>query len=155
MIGLPGEREEDLLEIIRLSRDLADRFSSKDKRQLSVSINAFVPKPWTPFQWSAMATEKEIKKKRSYLLEGLRRIPGVNVSRKSAREELLQGVFSLGDHELGEALAASIQSGADWSDLYGLNADWLHREKRFEEILPWQFVDCGQDVNRLWRGSHD
>lgn len=152
MIGLPGEREEDLAAIVTLTRELAGQFSGKRGRTLAVSINAFVPKPWTPFQWAAMADEKEIKHKRKFVNKGLKTIPGVEVSRKSGREELLQGVFSLGDHRVGEELAALVYREEPVNQLYAANRDWLHRDKSLEERLPWQFIDCGQDSGRLWSG---
>ncbi len=152
MIGLPGEQEEDLQAIISLTRELAGRFTGRSGRTLAVSINAFVPKPWTPFQWSAMAAEKEIRHKREFVNKGLKTIPGVEVSRKSAREELLQGVFSLGDHKVGEDLAALVYREEPVNQIYAANRDWLHRDKSQGERLPWQFIDCGQDPERLWSG---
>ena len=152
MIGLPGEREEDLQGIVTLTRELAGRYLQKGRRELAISINAFVPKPFTPFQWAGMATEKEIKRKRAFLQQEFKSISGLQISRKSVREELLQGVLSLGNHELGEQLADLTQRGTSWNDLPAVHADWLHREKRRDEWLSWQFVDCGQDEERLWLG---
>ena len=55
MIGLPTETEADVDAIGELCRRLADR---PGMRQVTASVNPFVPKPGTPFQWCAMASER-------------------------------------------------------------------------------------------------
>lgn len=152
MIGLPFETDEDIDAIVKLMNLVAPLFLSKQgKRELRVSINAFVPKPWTPFQWAAMATEKEIKEKRKYLQQSLQRIEGVSISRKSAREELLQGILSVGDHRVGLELIERIRKEQDWSRLYEDWQDWLGRSKELDENLPWDFIDCGISKKALWK----
>ena len=153
MIGLPSEQPEDLRALIELTRKVAALFCRKEsQREVRVSINTFVPKPWTPFQWAAMASEKQIKEKRNHLLAELNRIEGVSAGRKSAREELFQALFAIGNHEVGEALVASIDRGDDWRAIYPRFAEWIHRAKRREESLPWDFIDNGLEKDRLWQG---
>ena len=54
MIGLPTEREEDLREILLLSKKLSVLGQRlKLHPNISVSVSTFVPKPHTPFQWEA------------------------------------------------------------------------------------------------------
>ena len=152
MLGLPSEQPEDLEALVTLTRQVAHRFCRKgSRREVRVSINTFVPKPWTPFQWAPMATEKEIKQKRNSLLTALNRIEGVQAGRKSAREELLQALFALGSSETGEALVEAIERGEDWRGISPRFATWIHRDKSFEEPLPWDFIDNGLDKAQLWR----
>jgi radical SAM superfamily enzyme YgiQ (UPF0313 family) len=156
MIGLPSEQPEDLQGIVDLTRKVAAAFCRKSsRREVRVSINAFVPKPWTPFQWAPMATEKEIKLKRNPVLAGLNRIEGVSAGRKSGKEEVLQALFSLGDQQVGRALVQAVQSGEDWQAILASFTEWIHRPKRLEESLPWDFIDNGLDKERLWRGRED
>lgn len=152
MIGLPAEEPEDLEAIVTLTRQVAAAFIHKGgRREIRVSINTFVPKPWTPFQWARMAEEKEIKKKRNPLVDALNRIEGVSASRKSAREEILQALFALGDSRVGEALAAAVGAGEKWQDIYPQFAEWIHRDKRRTEPLPWDFIDNRLEKERLWQ----
>ncbi len=153
MIGLPGEEPEDLQALVELTRKVAALFCRMGgKREVRVSINTFVPKPWTPFQWAAMAGEKEIKTKRNHLLCELNRIEGVSAGRKSAREELLQAMLAIGSPAVGEALVAARAQGEDWRTIYPRFEEWIHREKRREELLPWDFIDNGLEKARLWQG---
>ncbi|MBN2357083.1 radical SAM protein [candidate division KSB1 bacterium] len=157
MIGLPSEKDTDLDAIAALIRKTADVFlRGSGKRELRVSINTFVPKPWTPFQWAAMATEKEIKLKRKYLYRALQSIPGLIISRKSARDELLQAILSIGGPEVGLDLVQRIRQQRDWSRLYADWSDWLYAEKTQHQVFPWDFIDCGIDKKRLynnWRAA--
>ena len=49
MLGLPGEREEDLEGIAELAHQVLR--TAKNRGQVTVSLSTFVPKPHTPFQW--------------------------------------------------------------------------------------------------------
>ncbi len=56
MVGLPTEMDEDMDAIVRLVKGMehhARRYSAGRKgfRRLTLSINQFIPKPGTPFQW--------------------------------------------------------------------------------------------------------
>jgi len=68
MIGLPTETMDDVEAVIKLCKEIKHRFlkaSRIRKRigEITVSINSFVPKPFTPFQWVAMDDERTLKKK--------------------------------------------------------------------------------------------
>ncbi len=153
MIGLPTEQPEDLQGVVDLTRKAAALFCRRGSgRELRVSINTFVPKPWTPFQWAGMATEREIRAKRRSVLEPLNRIEGVSVGRKSGREEVLQALFSIGTVEVGEALVRAVQEKREWQGIYGEFAGWVHRSKVPEETLPWDFIDNGLEKGRLLHG---
>ncbi len=153
MIGLPTEQPEDLQGLVDLTRKAAALFCSRGSgRELRVSVNTFVPKPWTPFQWAGMATEREIKFKRKMVIEALNRIDGVSAGRKSGREEVLQALFSIGTVEVGEALVRAVQENREWQEIYGGFAGWIHRGKGPEELLPWDFIDNGLEKARLLKG---
>jgi len=53
MIGLPTECDDDLSELVGLTRGILDaaRRAGNRKVAVKVSVGPFVPKAWTPFQW--------------------------------------------------------------------------------------------------------
>jgi len=60
MIGLPGEDETDLAEFAELIRSIRAAILPLGRArgrvsELTLSLNCFVPKPWTPFQYCAFA----------------------------------------------------------------------------------------------------
>jgi len=61
MVGLPFEEDADIDAIIDLTERLRDYMDEKGSRgTLTLSINPFVPKPFTPFQWMPMADKKRL-----------------------------------------------------------------------------------------------
>src|SRR5581483_11354526 len=78
MLGLPEERDEDVLEIARLTERLLERARAGRRRigRVTVSLNPFVPKPWTPFQWDPMEPAAELKRKIAMLRAELARVNG-------------------------------------------------------------------------------
>ena len=66
MIGLPTETDEDIEAIVGLAeRTQAHMAEVGCKGRLTLSINPFIPKPFTPFQWMAMDNQKTVEKKTS------------------------------------------------------------------------------------------
>ena len=61
MIGLPGETDDDLRAIGRLSDQIALERThlGKGPAKVAVSVSNFVPKASTPFQWTPMASRDE------------------------------------------------------------------------------------------------
>ena len=63
MIGLPFETAEDIEAIIDLAGRLKDYMEERGaKGTLTLSINPFIPKPFTPFQWSPMCEKKTVER---------------------------------------------------------------------------------------------
>jgi len=155
MIGLPFEGEEDLEGIVTTVRSIQKAFlPGRGGRRIKVSINAFVPKPETPFQWAPMLTEKMIKSKRNWLDKQIRKIPQTIIIPKSARSEIWQGYLSLCDHRIGEAMADWITQGRSWKDEVRskkIDQEWITQEKEFEIALPWDFIKGGLSKERLWQ----
>ncbi|MBW2164621.1 MAG: radical SAM protein, partial [Deltaproteobacteria bacterium] len=66
MIGLPTETMDDVEAVIELCKKIKQQFleSSRIKKRIggiTVTVNSFVPKPFTPFQWVAMDDERTLK----------------------------------------------------------------------------------------------
>ena len=152
MIGLPFEESGDIQAIGDLTGQIARRFFSRRlSREIRVSINAFIPKPFTPFQWAPLAGDRDIKSKRKMLHSLLNRLPGVSMTQKSGKSELLQAVLSLGNFSTGERLAAGTAASLHELAADEQVMDWLHKEKDREALFPWDFLECGVNKARLWQ----
>jgi len=155
IIGLPFETPADIEGIIVLVQKAINILTNRF--QIAVSINAFIPKPMTPFQWCPMATEKDLKHIRQYITHALRRFKNVTVMRKSIREELLQTLFSQGDQRVGHLLLRQVEKGANWKSLFNQNREmvvsFVWREKDMNTTLPWDFLKYPvpkQRLRKLW-----
>ncbi len=155
LIGLPGERDEDLEGIVDLARSIQQILWKKKKKMIFISVNTFIPKPFTPFQWSAMDTIQEIQRKRNYLEKQFRKIAGVRFTRKSAKEEILQGIFSLGNQNVAQGIYLKLKNNLDWQTAWKLtNLDFesvIHKNRDLEDELPWDFIDYGISKEKLWK----
>ena len=141
MVGLPFEDLSDAEEIVRLSR----RIKKFCGGRLTLSVNPFVPKPWTPFQWSAFAGKKYLEAALKILRGGLKSIGGVEIISESIRSAQVQAVLSRGDKKISEIISIS-ETAQDFRKNFkaaGLDEDFYLREKNLEETLPWDFLDQG------------
>jgi radical SAM superfamily enzyme YgiQ (UPF0313 family) len=154
LIGLPGETDDDVAEIAGRVREAAAVFLNAPNRRLRLSVNAFVPKPFTEFQWAPMADEASLTRKRGLIEKGVKGLAGVAFSQKSPREELMQGLLAVGGPEAGRAVHDRVVLGLSWKKALERNgvdpARVLHRPRSLEEALPWDFIRTGVDKKRLW-----
>ncbi|MBN1352850.1 radical SAM protein [candidate division KSB1 bacterium] len=152
MIGLPFENSDDIEAIAKMVQKISSKLTG---REINVSINAFIPKPFTPFQWAPMDRANSIKRKRNSLYSRLRKIKGVTVSQKSLRSEIMQAVLSLGDSRLGAALARNTAGSANWQTILkqsGIDLDQvIHQTRQYEDKLPWDFIAGGISKEWLWQ----
>ncbi len=153
MCGLPTEDDDDVLGMARLATRIREEVMLPLARQtrrmgrISLSVNPFIPKPWTPFQWSPMADRRCLEAKRR-LLEKELRPRGIDVELFSPREAWSQALFSRGDRRCADLLElAHRETGGD---LRKALARWPHdpeffasREVGLGEALPWDFLDQG------------
>ena len=158
MIGLPRETDEDIEGVVQLVKNIQQILTKNKKlKSLTVSVNTFIPKPFTPFQWSPMATENEIRRKRKYLEREFKKIPGVQFIRKNVNDEILQAIFSLGDQKVAKAIYFKITNNVDWQTAWQqtkINVDSIiHQHKNFEDKLPWDFIAYGISKERLWKAG--
>lgn len=156
MMGLPFETDADIEGIVDLVRRLEDiGRTCRPRKQISLSLSGFVPKPFTPFQWAAQDSISELRRKRLIVCRGLER----SGSKVSWREEflcLLESVLSRGDERVGELILKAWQLGCRfdgwhehfsrtlWEQAFaetGIDAGTYLRERQVEETLPWDFVD--------------
>lgn len=105
IIGLPGETDDDLHELARLTAAVQavvveQARSHKRLGEITLSVNPFIPKPFTPLQWSGMAPLAGLKHKVALLEKQLRPIANVRLKVEELQGCVLQGLLSRGGREL-------------------------------------------------------
>ena len=158
MVGLPAEEEQDIDELISLVRRLRQQvvsYSRAKRRlgQVTISLNAFVPKPFTPFQWEPMAPIKLIGDRMSRIKKELGRVANLKVIHDVPKYAQLQAVLSRGDRRLA-GLISLLAQGEKPNRAYkqaGVSPQfYAHRRREPDELLPWSHVDHGLSVQYLW-----
>lgn len=176
MLGLPTETEEDIKEIAHLADRIARRYYEipKDKRngkcQITVSTSFFVPKPFTPFQWTSMNTKDQFLGKAKIVNHEVKdqlNHKSIRYNWHEADVTVLEGLLARGDRRVGETILAAYQNGAlydAWSETFhyeywekafsqtNLDLDfYTTRERDVNELLPWDFIDIGVTKKFLQR----
>jgi len=176
MLGLPTETKEDIEGIAILADKIAREYYTlpKEERngkcQITASTSFFVPKPFTPFQWSPMATKEEFYQKRRIVSDKLKEM----INQKSIRYNwhdsettVLEGIFARGDRKLSKSIYDAYKAGCiydAWSEYFkydvwldvfeknGVDIDfYTTRERSEDEIFPWDFIDIGVTKKFLYR----
>jgi radical SAM family uncharacterized protein len=152
MVGLPTETASDVDGIISLCKEIKQCFLKAGRAKarlgrISVSLNAFIPKPFTPFQWVPMENVKNLKAKIRRVKDGLRRVANVRVQADSPKWAYIQALLSRGDRRASELLAATHKNRGNWAQTLKtcvVDPDFfVYRQRSFDEILPWDFIDHG------------
>lgn len=165
MIGLPTETDEDVVGIAELASAVAKIGRRIGIRpSVGVSVSCLVPKPHTPFQWLGQVSISEMERKQSILKQSLKD-KSVNLSWHDPRTSRIEAVLARGDRRLGRAIENAWKSGCKfdawheefdykkWTDAFekaGIDpAFYAERERTYDEILPWDHIDCGVDKKYL------
>jgi radical SAM superfamily enzyme YgiQ (UPF0313 family) len=152
LIGLPTETMDDLTAIHELVKKLKHAMVKESKSrgqigQIRLSVNCFIPKPFTPFQWFPMESVKSLKEKQKWLKKTFSREGGVTVTFDVPKWAYLQALLSMGDRRAGSVLRKAHEYEGDFNRAFRdseLNTDFfVHRPKEIDEILPWDFIDHG------------
>jgi radical SAM family uncharacterized protein len=163
MIGLPTEKEDDLDNIVKLlyrASNLRREIDGKDA-QVTASINAFVPKPHTPFQWEPMESIDVLSGKKNFLRKSIKS-RYVEIDFNSFHMGYLEAVFARGDRRLSNVVYEAWKRGArfdGWKEHFNFNL-WIEsfkensldpdfyasRRRSPDEILPWDFIDIGLSI---------
>lgn len=152
MIGLPTETDDDVIAIARLAEKIRAHLPGGVGR-ITLSINPFVPKPWTPLQWEPMEDLGTVKARARLLKQEADRIPGATIDLESPRDAYWQTLLSRGDRRVGDVLEAVHRArGKFWPVVRQANRDgglgrcpapdeFVHRRYAPDEPLPWDFID--------------
>ena len=166
MIGLPTEREEDLLGIVDLVKGLIakGREILHSAPRINMSLSSFIPKPHTPFQWLAMDDERILHDKQQFLKSHLRKMRSVEIKEHPVRHSVLEAVFSRGDRRLAGVLARAWEAGArldSWRDHFrfpvweeafekeGVDYQTYLGQLDTQAVLPWDHIQTGMKKSFL------
>ena len=162
MMGLPTERDEDIIGIAELAQKIVDLYYAMPEKpkgkavNVSISVANFVPKPHTPFQFEPQITREEMMRRQALLKDNIKS-KKITFNYHENRTSFLEGVFARGDRRLGAVIEAAYKKGCrfdGWDECFNLDA-WLeafdecnvspefyaNRTRSFEEIMPWDHLD--------------
>lgn len=184
MLGLPTETLEDIQGIAELSNKIAMAYYDtvpKEKRngkvQIVASTSFFIPKPFTPFQWAPQCTKEQFIEKayatRTAITQQLNQ-KSIKYNWHEADASVMEGILARGDRRLCTPILKAYEKGCifdAWSEYYkhevwmetfaecGIDTDfYTTRERGFDEIFPWDFIDCGvskEFLKREWQKAFD
>ena len=152
ILGLPTEAQEDVDAIITLA-EKAHEVQLKHARpagrigRITLSVNSFVPKPFTPFQWEPMERVDSLNKKLRSLEKAVKKIGNMNIIHDLPKWEYIQALLSRGDRRLGRLIRVAHERDGDWKTAaraLGIDTDfYVTRRRAVDEVLPWDFIDIG------------
>ena len=145
IVGLPGEREEDVREIAHFSAEMA-RVAADHLPGLTVAATAkpFVPRPHTPYQWAPMLPPGELKARIRLLNKAVKgeKTPNLKLQAGGVVPALAQGMLALGGEEMAQVLVRALDQGQSWRNAAaeeGIDIETLLYRTRTENfIFPWE-----------------
>jgi radical SAM family uncharacterized protein len=165
MIGLPYEREEDVLGIAELGKKVVAQYYEvpKEERKKGLKVNLssaiFVPKAFTPFQWAPQDKMDVMKEKIKIIRNAVKKDKPINYNWHESPVSYLEAIFARGDRRICDVLIKAFEKGAKfdgWGEHFkfeiwkealeecGIDGDfYANRERSYEEIFPWDFIDIG------------
>ncbi len=172
MMGLPGERDEDIVAIAELADhvlELAREVVPKGQRggiSISISVSVFIPKASTPFQWCAQTPDDEVKRRQQLLLKSVKN-RAVRVHYHDAETSLLEAVLSRAGRDMAPVIEGAWRRGARfdaWTEQFSL-ARWEESANEcgidlreiaqtpydLDTVLPWEHVSPGVSRGFLQR----
>jgi radical SAM superfamily enzyme YgiQ (UPF0313 family) len=159
MIGLPGETQEDLEAIVEVAKGVKHHVLKTSRGQkrlgtITLSVNAFIPKPFTPFQWVSFGGVRELKDRAKWLQNSLKKIPNVRIHFDVPKWAYVQALLARGDRRVALFLEKVALEGLSWPQAMRtapLNPDfWVMRERDQDEPFPWEIIDLGVTRAFLW-----
>lgn len=156
MVGLPGESNQDVEAIIEMANNVKNHMESLgNKGMLTLSINPFIPKPFTPFQWLPMASLEKVSSRLKYIQNTLKKRKGIEILIEQPKEAYIQSVLARGDRRLGQVLLTAVAGGGvkGWKQALKVHKVdeefYLYRSRGEAEVLPWDNLSMGFDIAYL------
>lgn len=170
IIGLPYENIEDCEAIGELAQKIADEYFAVPKNvrrkglKITVSTSILVPKPFTPFQWAKMTPIDDVSDKIDAVKRSIKS-RSITYNYHSQTTSFMEAVFARGDRRICEVLVKAFEKGCKfdgWSQYFNFDAwkeameecnidgkFYAYRERSYDEILPWDFIDIGVNKSYL------
>lgn len=158
LMGLPTETEADIQEMVDLIKIIKHHMIKASSPRgtmgrITLSVNCFVPKPFTPFQWFPLEAMESLKQKQKRLRTSLRKTGGIRINTDIPKWAYVQTLLSMGDRRVSRILVKLHEWGGDWRRALrysDVNPDFfVYRPKGLEERLPWDFMDHGVSKGHL------
>ncbi|NFM77425.1 TIGR03960 family B12-binding radical SAM protein [Clostridium botulinum] len=172
MLGLPYETLEDVIGIADLGQRVVQKYYEVPKEvrkkglKVTVSTSIFVPKPFTPFQWAPQDTMEDVRKKIE-AVRGAIKSKQITYNWHESLVSYMEALFARGDRRLCDVLIKAFEKGArfdGWNQYFDFNIwkesleecnvdgdFYAYRQREYDEILPWDFVDTGVSKEFLMR----
>jgi len=152
MVGLPTESDEDVAAIVDLVAKVRAIFLPHWRRaghtgRLTVSLNQFIPKPHTPFQWAPLEPFPAVAAKVAYLKDGLEALGNVRLKAEPPQQTLIEAALSRADRRGADLLEQVAAAGGRWRKVLPIwlkeTATDLHQPIPRDAPLPWAYLDTG------------
>ena len=161
MLGLPTETAEDIEGIMKLSEQIVEKYyevgNKKITPSVTVSTSCFIPKAFTPFQWDKQDDYETLMDKQRLVKRSITKRQ-IRYSYHCAGTSVMEAVMSRGDRRVSRAVVKAWEMGArfdGWTEFFKYDL-WLEafseeslditeylRERKYDEILPWDHIDIG------------
>ncbi|WP_300348677.1 TIGR03960 family B12-binding radical SAM protein [Clostridium sp.] len=164
ILGVPYEKIEDAAEVGLLAEKIADKYFEVPKHirnkglRITVSTSILVPKPFTPFQWAPME-KMDVVTEKIKAVKGAIKSRSINYNYHEQKTSYMEAVLARGDRRICDVIIKAYEKGAKfdgWSEYFDFelwqealaecNVDgdfYAYRERSYDEILPWDFIDIG------------
>ena len=164
MVGLPYEELDDCRGIGELAEKMVKEYAEIPKGKnnkglrITVSTSILVPKPFTPFQWAPME-KMDIVTEKINAVKGAIKSRSIVYNYHEQKTSYMEAVLARGDRKLCDVLIKAYEKGAKfdgWSEYFDFelwqealaecNVDgdfYVYRQRSYDEILPWDFIDIG------------
>ncbi len=160
IVGLPGETEQDIKQIVGLSYQLAKLREKVNGQtaQINITISWLVHKPHTPLSWLAQKPKSYFEQAKQLILDEKRKLHARFLQFKfhDINRSVLESAIGRGDRRLCNVIEAAWQNGARfdlWNecfdierwqkafDKFGIDIDTAaQRQFSPDEILPWEHL---------------
>lgn len=148
MIGLPEETDADITEMIAMIERIREKMNAVgNKGELVISVNGFVPKPFTPYQWEPLCSLTVLKRRFKMLQEAFKKVKHIKIITESVKETLVQTVLARGDRRVGEMLLQAHQTQTPLKYVFKEHGEdfetYAERKINIDAVLPWEHLDMG------------
>ncbi|NOZ93058.1 MAG: TIGR03960 family B12-binding radical SAM protein [Dictyoglomi bacterium] len=158
MLGLPTETDDDAAEIAKmlLRADNILATLGHRKRNISATIGLFIPKPHTPFQWTAQISLDDYSRRLSIIKRMVRKRRKITVRSHPSFISIVEGVLSRGDRRLGDVIYKAYKLGARldaWDEHFNEDA-WREAfsDIDIEAYLGYRGLGWTLPWDRIWVG---
>jgi radical SAM superfamily enzyme YgiQ (UPF0313 family) len=153
-VGLPTETDSDVSDIVTLVADLREIAIAEGRAagrvaQLVPSVNAFIPKPHTPYEDLSLAPEESLREKLAFLQRELDRMGNVSFRGMSVGEAVWEAYLAKMD-ESGADILEEAASGVPVRRLLKRHRDRISAVIRPDAVTapspdktasaPWSFI---------------